>query len=205
MTRLLEQERATYEAVWSAVGSYGDLAPGERYLPIFLDLVGGPREVVLSHTVLDAGCGSGKGALALRQAGFHVGMCDLTPAGLCHDALSLPFVEACLWQDLRHVPTIIKRMWNRATVDYTYCCDVLEHVPPQFTMLAVDQLLRITKVGCFLTVCSLADNLGVWVGHPLHQTVESFVWWRDSLREVGDVVDARDLHQAATFYLRPRR
>jgi hypothetical protein len=82
---------------------------------------------------------------------------------------------------------------------------VLEHVPPQFTMLAVDQLLRITKVGCFLTVCSLADNLGVWVGHPLHQTVESFVWWRDSLREVGDVVDARDLHQAATFYLRPRR
>jgi 2-polyprenyl-3-methyl-5-hydroxy-6-metoxy-1,4-benzoquinol methylase len=204
MTGLRDQERATYEQVWTTVDTYGAMSPGVVYLPIFLDLVGAPPPR-MGATVLDAGCGSGKGALALRDAGFHVGLCDVTAAGLVEEAHSLPFVEACLWHDLRHVPPRIKHQWGRSTVDYVYCCDVLEHLPPQFTMLAVDQLLRIAKHGVFLSVALQPDQMGIWIGQPLHQTVEAFRWWRDSLREVGDVVDARDLHQSGTYFVRPRR
>jgi hypothetical protein len=89
-------------------------------------------------------------------------------------------------------------------VDWVYCCDVLEHVPPQFTMLAIDQMLRVARLGVFLSIALVPDQFGVWVGEALHQTVQPFVWWRDSLREVGEVVDARDLLIHGVYVVRPR-
>jgi hypothetical protein len=89
-------------------------------------------------------------------------------------------------------------------VDHVYCCDVLEHLPTQFTMLAVDQILRITKVGAYFSVFFEQDGYGPWVGRYLHLTVQPFVWWRDALREMGDVVEARDCHEFGIFYVRPR-
>lgn len=192
---LLAAERATYDEMWSSVEHYADHAPGEYYLPIFLQIADG------RGTVLDAGTGSGKGALALKQAGFKVKMCDVSSAGLVPEAQSLRYADACLWHDLsRLVP------WSgvpgRTTFDYVYCTDVLEHIPPQFTMLAIDQMLRVARKGLFLTVSLVPDSFGIWAGKSLHQTVEPFVWWRDSLRELGTVLDARDLHTSAAFFVR---
>jgi len=86
--------------------------------------------------------------------------------------------------------------------DWVYCTDVLEHLPPQFTMLAVDQMLRVATRGVFLTISTQPDQFGVWVGRSLHQTVQHYVWWRDSLRELGELVDARDLIGTALFVIR---
>lgn len=198
MSTILTRERDLYDTVWSSLDAYGAFAPGEHYLPIFLDMVGETR-----GTVLDAGCGSGKGALALRAAGFDVRLTDLTGEGLVEDARLLPFREACLWKDLTH---LYERSWRRQAIpfDYVYCCDVLEHIPVQFTLLVIDQLLRVTRQGLFLSIALVPDAFGVWAGRPLHQTVESFVWWRDNLAEVGEVAEARDLHEAAVFFVRPR-
>jgi hypothetical protein len=33
----------------------------------------------------------------------------------------------------------------------------------------------------------------------LHQTVQPFTWWRDSLKELGTIVEARDLLTDAAF------
>ena len=190
---LLEAEAATYTDLWGSVESYGTVAPGESMLPIFLDCLGTQRH---GH-VLDAGTGSGKGALALAAAGFRVTCCDVTDAGLVPAARALPFRTACLWHNLRAI-------LPGHSVDWAYCTDVLEHVPPQFTMLACEQMLRVSRRGLFLSVSLVPDNFGVWVGKSLHQTVQPFTWWRDSLRELGRVADARDLLHAATFYLEHR-
>jgi predicted RNA methylase len=72
-----QHERETYEAMW-AVTAYAAHSPGETYLPMFLDMAKPGR----GATILDAGCGSGKGGLALRAAGFDVRLCDLTVAGM---------------------------------------------------------------------------------------------------------------------------
>jgi SAM-dependent methyltransferase len=194
---LLATETQTYADMWQAVDSYKDHSPGEAMLPIFLDIVGPDR----GH-VLDAGTGSGKGALALRHAGFDVLAIDLTDAGLVPEAgpesrTSVPFRSACLWQPLP--------VTAADGVDWVYCTDVLEHVPPQFTMLAIDQMLRVARRGVFLSVSLVPDHFGVWIGKALHQTVQSFVWWRDSIAELGRVTDARDLLASATFYVEPRR
>lgn len=185
---LLENERETYAELWSSVGAYAEHSPGEQYLPVFLQVVGDWR-----GTVLDAGTGSGKGALALKRAGFDVRLCDVTDAGLVAEASALPFYEACLW---REVPNV----W----CDWIYCTDVLEHVPKQFTMLAIANMLRVAHSGLFLTVSLVPDSFGVWAGKSLHQTVQPFTWWLESLREVGAVVEARDLISNAVFVVEPR-
>jgi SAM-dependent methyltransferase len=202
MPDLLAHETDLYTGIWAGVPSYGDHAPGEHYLPIFLDCVGDRRGRLTSSkgSVLDAGTGSGKGALALHRLGFRVTACDLTDAGLTDEAReTLRFRSACLWHDLRPLAPL----WQ--SFDWVYCTDVLEHLPPQFTMLAVSRLLEVTSLGLFLAVYLEQDSNGAWVGQPLHLTVQPFTWWRDNLKELAEVVDARDLHQAATFFLKPRR
>lgn len=201
MSTLLSAERALYETVWSSVTSYGDHAPGEHYLPLFLQCVGDRTR--RGATVLDAGTGSGKGALALAAAGFSVRACDVTDAGVTGAARAIPFYPACLWQDLSRVARGFGHP-GRTTVDYVYCTDVLEHVPPQFTMLAIHQMLKIASHGLFLTVSLVPDSFGMWAGRSLHQSVFPFTWWRDALAELGDVHDARDLLGNAMFFVRPR-
>jgi SAM-dependent methyltransferase len=191
-------EKILYEGIWANLPTYGDHSPGAFCATAFNDLVIERHGSAKGLTVLDAGTGSGKGAVALKAFGFTVRLCDITDAGLIDDAKSLPFTEASLYRDLSHVAQGVGHP-GRTKFDYTYCCDVMEHIPPQFTMLAIDQMLRVSKYGVFLSVSLVPDSFGVWVGERLHKTVESFVWWRDSLAELGNVLDARDLHNSALF------
>jgi len=188
---LTTQTRETYAQMWD-VPAYAAHSPGVMLLPIFLDMT----RTTMRGSVLDAGCGSGQGALALQAAGFPVTCCDITDAGLTQEARALPFHEVCLWGNLKR---------SVGFHEWVYCTDVLEHVPPQFTMLAVSRLLEVARRGVFLSVCLQADNLGVWIGESLHLTVESFTWWRDALRELGTVVEARDLLHSGVFLVEPVR
>jgi 2-polyprenyl-3-methyl-5-hydroxy-6-metoxy-1,4-benzoquinol methylase len=187
------RETDRYQELWQAVDAYGAYAPGEVFLPLFIEMSGS----VIRTSVLDAGCGSGKGAVALREAGFpKVTLCDLTDAGLTPEARSFPFVSACLWDDLRR---------SCGFHDWVYCCDVLEHVPTPFTMLVVTRLLEVARRGVFLTISLMPDQFGVWVGQSLHETVQPFTAWRDQLATVGELVEARDLLTNGIYLVRPRR
>lgn len=192
---LATKERETYSSAWSSIDDYATYSPGEKYLPLFLQMIGDrPVRGGDRGLVLDAGCGSGKGALALKAAGFHVHMCDLTNEGLVPEAREIGFSEQVLW----------KPIWTpyNDPFDFAYCCDVLEHLPPQFTMLVVDRLLDATLNGqVFISVCNVQDISGVWIGKALHQTVQPFTWWRDSFRELANVVEARDLIDNSVFLL----
>lgn len=177
---LTQQDTDKYAELWASLPAYGIHAPGLDVLPVFQKMAPPPA------SVLDAGAGSGQASAALAASGYDVTMCDLTDAGLCDDAKPLPFYTACLWKPLRS-------QIRKGSVDYVYCVDVLEHIPPQFTMLAIDQMLTIATKGVFLGIALVPDQFGVWMGTPLHLTVQPFTWWRDSLKELGTVVDARDL------------
>lgn len=201
---LLGKEKDLYNEVWASISTYGDHAPGENYVDTFAEIVKAHGDDPVGTSVLDAGCGSGKSSVALDDLGFDVEMCDLTDAGLIPEAARLPFVSVCLWNDLSDVVRQNGRFWADKKVYYVYCCDVMEHIPEQFTMLVVHQMLRVAKRGVFLSVSLVPDAYGVWVGGPLHRTVQSFVWWRDSLREIGNVTDARDLINSALFFVEPK-
>jgi 2-polyprenyl-3-methyl-5-hydroxy-6-metoxy-1,4-benzoquinol methylase len=186
-------ETEKYAELWQSVGTYGEHSPGVEALPLFLQMIGPER-----GTVLDAGTGSGKGAIALAAEGFQVTCCDVTNAGMVPEAKGFPFHAVSLWTDLWPIARATGHP-GRSRFDYVYCTDVLEHIPPQFTMLAIDQMLRVAKQALFLSVCLRADGFGAWIGQPLHQTVQPFTWWRDSLKELGTIVEARDLLTDAAF------
>lgn len=175
-----------YTDVWAAAPGYGDHAPGEHHVSFFLEMT-----QAVSGSVLDAGCGSGKGALALAARGFDVRLCDLTAEGLTPEARVLPFATTCLWHDL-------------PTADYVYCCDVLEHIPPEYTMLACRNLLAAARQAVFLSISLVPDQFGAWVGQSLHVSVQAFTWWRDRLADLGELVECRDLGATGVYVVRPR-
>lgn len=191
MSSLQDRERALYDEAW-ALDGYADFAPGVRYLSAFLSMTEGLRAP--HDRVLDAGTGSGKGAVALLDAGFRVTCCDITPAGLVDDARALPFVPAVLWHDLSDsgIPPH----------DWAYCTDVLEHIPTEMVGLVLSRLLDAADKGVFLSISLVPDQFGAMLGQPLHLTVRPFVWWRDLLRELGDLVEARDLGNVGLYLVR---
>jgi SAM-dependent methyltransferase len=193
MTAVVDRERALYNDAFKAIPNYERYSPGELHARLFQDMTGAAR-----GRVLDAGCGTGKGALALAQAGFDVTLLDFVDDGRIPEARSLPFIRIrTLWDDLQPA------LGNDA--DYVYCADVMEHIPEALTMLVASRLLDVAREGVFFSIALEADNLGIWIGEHLHKTVKPFTWWRDMLREVGDVVGARDMLQISAFYVRPRR
>lgn len=189
MSTLQAKEAEKYEQLASAAPTYGDFSPAERFLPIFLDVVGADR-----GTVLDAGCCTGKGGLLLAEHGFTVTLCDITDAHLVSAAERLPFFRAVLWHEF---PFSVQ-------YNYVVCCDVLEHIPPEFTMLVVRNLLAVSRCGVFFTIGLMPDVFGAAIGERLHLTVQSFVWWRDRLAELGEVLEARDLLTTGVYFVRPR-
>jgi len=200
MSVILVAERATYDETWRTIGDYGNWSPGVEFISTFFEHVG---EKGQDRTVLDVGAGSGRASVKLSQAGFNVRMVDISNAGLIPEAQAIPYFDACLWHDLYPVARAFGHP-NRTRADYVYCTDVLEHVPEQFTMLAIANMLRVTRHGLFLSVSLIPDNMGVWVGAQLHQTVQPFTWWRDSIKELGTLIEARDMLEWATFYVAPK-
>jgi len=194
---IVAAERELYSDVFSTIEQYSDHSPGEKHVSMFLEMA--KIDYPSYYTILDAGCGSGKGAIALRDAKFGtVYMCDITPDGLVPEARDIRFTQTALWN---HLPSTI--FPHAGKVDYSYCCDVLEHIPKEFTMLVLSRLLEVTRRGVFLTISLVPDSFGYLAGRPLHQTVESFVWWRDRLNTLGRVVEARDIMGYGVYLVSP--
>ena len=181
-----ELEKEKYDRMWM-VDDYRANSPGARFVPLFLELMAHDGQ-----TVLDAGCGTGRAGQALAAAGYNVTLMDLSPSAL--EVPDLPFIEGCLW-DAEAYP---------CRFDLAFCCDTLEHIPTEFTMLVIQRLLDHAD-SVFLSICTEPDNFGIRIGEPLHLTVQPFTWWRDHLRELGDVVEARDLGLTSVFVVKNRR
>jgi len=88
--------------------------------------------------------------------------------------------------------------------DYAYCCDVMEHIPTEYVMLTLQNIMNTCREGAFFYICLVPDGFGKIIGAPLHLTVKPFIWWRDKLAELGEVVDARDLLTNGMYYVKRR-
>jgi hypothetical protein len=186
---LAENEREKYTELWRDIPEYRDHSPGLDNVQRFLDVLS-PRR---GDTLIDIGCGTGAAGLEFRQHGLCIHWLDITTAGLLPEVSRKSFVQAPLWSS-----------WTnqfKHGLDYGFCCDVMEHIPPEYSMLVIDRILSVCRTTWF-QIALTPDKFGEVIGQPLHLTVRPFIWWRDHLASIGKVVEARDLCGVAMFVVK---
>ena len=172
MLSLYEKEAEKYKQTWD-IPSYHDYSHGENYADLFMEITGAQP----GDTVIDLGCGTGRGGQELEAKGLRPTYLDLENYNDNH-----PFLEQSLWE---RIPQ------RNPRYNFGLCCDVMEHLPPEYTMLAIRNMLDACE-GLFLSICFQDESFGAIIGETLHLTVMPFTWWRDHLSEMGNLVEARD-------------
>ncbi len=175
---ITEREREKYAKIW-AIPDYSENSPGAQLVARFLSLCEPPP----GARIVDVGAGSGAGAKSLHALGYDVVAFDLNrPEDWVHHGIA--FDTGCIWRDLKG--------WGELNFDYAYCCDVLEHIPTQFVGLAIAQVLHVARKA-FFSVSFTQDVMGDAIRDRLHLTVRPFTWWVQTFRELGAVIEARDI------------
>ena len=164
MDDLTKIERETYETVWTAE-EYRRFSPGavecERAFRVC-----GMEE---GQSLIDAGAGPGRATAWFAEQGLDVLAIDIADNAL---ETKVPFKRACLWE----LPKSVK------PADHVFCCDVLEHIPPERPDLVLEGLAARTKATGYLRIASRPDVMGPkLVDRPLHLIVEGPDWWRARL------------------------
>ncbi len=163
---LTEIEHNKYCRMWKEVPEYRLWSPGENLVEMFLQSAPWQH----GETLIDVGCGMGRAGVALAQAGLNVTLLDITEEALAREARHLPFIQACLWELKTDGPRY----------DWTYCCDVLEHIPTEKVGKVLDTIAALAS-GAFLQIALSADICGSYIGETLHLTVKPVEWWLDRI------------------------
>mgnify|MGYP001031141607 CR=1 FL=1 len=158
-----------YKKMWE-IDRYRSVSPGELVVSTFLDVV------KPSGTVADFGCGTGRGGLGIWNAiGLPVTLVDFTENSRDEAARNLPFVLADLTGTIP--------VW----ADHGYCCDVMEHIPPEDVDAVIKNIMASCD-DCFFQISTVPDIMGAEIGQDLHLTVEPHAWWKNKFVSLGFAV-----------------
>ena len=161
-------ERDKYRLMWSYDG-YRETSPGEDSAAVAAQYFTAPGPVI------DFGCGTGRGALALERAGFEVVCVDFADNCRDDEALALPFLE---WDLTRPCPL---------RAPYGYCTDVMEHIPPADVDAVVGNIMDAATT-VFFQISTVPDAFGAVINQRLHLTVEPHDWWAGLFLRMGYTV-----------------
>ena len=73
--------------------------------------------------------------------------------------------------------------------DWSFCCDVLEHIPPEKVDAVLQTILRSTDRGGLLTIAHYPDSMGSRIGETLHLTVKPWAWWAERLTDAAQQIE----------------
>lgn len=167
---LATKEREKYERVW-ADDRYRRISPGMMEVHRAFDHMGcRPGE-----TINDYGCGAGLACAWFERHGLTATGIDHAENARTEDIL---FLGECLW-DMSFTPES----------DYAFCCDVLEHIPPEKVDDVVRGIAERTHKAAWFRIATRPDAMGpLIIGEPLHLTVRPAQWWQDTLGEFWGTV-----------------
>jgi len=179
-------EREKYNKIWT-VPEYCNFSPGLRNVERFMKVIDPKPE----STLVDVGCGGGVAGLEFEKLGLRVWYLDLVCNQLKPEIDKKRFIESPIWGDWKFPHSGQK--W-----EYGFCCDVMEHIPPEYTMLCLDRIIKNCRVSWF-QISLIPEGMGSAIGETLHLTVKPFDWWLMKFGTLGKILDARDLLNAGLY------
>ncbi len=191
IVKIAPTERTKYEAMW-ARPEYRMVAPGEDAAMTFLQ----QARLKPGAEVIDFGCGTGRGAALIAQAGQA-------------NVLMLDFAENCLDEAVRAQLDDKRLRFVRHDLtkpspfqaEYGYCTDVMEHLPTDQVDRVLVNILQAAR-HVFLQIACVDDTMGSLIGQPLHLTVRPYEWWHKKLQSLDCVIHwSRDDGMQALFYV----
>ena len=173
MTDLIESEADKYRRVWSSP-DYRRVSPGmmeaER---AFIGMGCQPGE-----TLTDYGSGTCRATKWFQDKGLDV--LGIDHAGNAGEEPTVPVLIDCLWD--------LTVMAPRSA--YGFCCDVMEHIPPEKVDAVLANIARLTTRHAWFRIATRLDVMGPQlIGEPLHLSVHNGGWWHAKLCEHFPVVE----------------
>ena len=176
----VNDEQVKYLKAWSH-DDYRRWSPGEQCVPLFLETA----KPESGETLVDWGCGTGRGGHALWNEGLDVTLLD--------------FAVNCLDEDVQHDVAAGKRLnflEHDLTQpidlrsDYGFCCDVMEHIPEEDVDKVLTNILQ-NSLHVFFQISTVEDHFGHAIdeiGEHLHLTVKPYSWWLQKFADFGCIV-----------------
>lgn len=165
---LMYLEAEKYRKVWEH-DSYRKVSPGELEMASAWNIMGcAPGE-----SLNDYGSGTARATKWFQDEGLNVLGIDIAS-----NAAETPVLvqEACLWDmDTANVPP----------ADYGFCCDVMEHIPPEKVRDVLRGIRDRTRNIAYFRIATRPDVMGPrLLGEPLHLTVWPSETWESVMVEV---------------------
>lgn len=171
MDELAEREREKYRTIWDH-DAYRKVSPG------MFEVEEAWREMGVQPgmSLNDYGSGPCRATKWFQDQGVRAFGIDHA-ANACETAVLV--YETTLW-DMSKVPP----------ADFGFCCDVMEHIPPEKVDSVLREIARLTHVAAWFRIATRADVMGPQlIGEPLHLTIKDSSWWEDMMREHWDSVE----------------
>jgi uncharacterized Rossmann fold enzyme len=180
-------EQQKYKLMWSDK-RYRTTAPGEDIADTFIDIV------KPTGTVIDFGCGTGRGAKAISEkTDCQLVLIDFADNCRDKEVAYLPFIE---WDLTKPCP---------ASSDYGYCTDVMEHIPTKDVDAVISNITNAAQK-VFFQISTVDDYFGNEVGYPLHLTVKPYSWWVEKFNSLGcEIIWSQEQDIASLFYVTKRK
>lgn len=161
-----QDERRKYQKIWT-FDNYRVHSPGENAVSAFLEAAKPER----GAKVIDLGCGTGRASVRLSEHGLDVSAVDFAENAF-EAGGQIPFTVANLW----NLPETVRGDWG-------YCCDVMEHIPPERVRQVLASISSRMSKGAFFSISLVPDKSGAAIGEVLHLTVRPLEWWQSCLEE----------------------
>lgn len=163
-------ETLKYGELWK-MPEYRKFAPGEYLADSFMDVAKPPA----GASVIDFGCGTGRGAYKLAMFGLNVTLVD--------------FVGNCLDEKVREKlgDKFLKCDLERRlpiAAEYGFCTDVMEHIPPDKVDLVINNILLGARY-CYFGISTKEDVCGSFLGEgvKLHLSLHDYDWWLEQFKK----------------------
>ena len=174
----ITEEQHKYMKCWS-VDDYRRISPGEICVDMFLEALNDVCPNHQKHRLVDIGCGTGRGGFKIwNETGMDVTLMDF--AANCLDEPIAEEVQKQADEDapsLRFVEHDLTQKYPDS-FEWGYCCDVMEHLPPDQVDAALDSIFSMCSE-VFFQIATIPDHFG---SHPdiqddLHLTVWDYNKW----------------------------